>query len=144
MFNVRIKFFTKKNSFSCRKKTRKVAKVPKLYYEPFYNYETCDTADLLNIKNGFFEFNHYEDKLCILCIVSGIRNRPKSDLLRNSLHCYFSLIFFAILDSTIKYLKDCTAQNQFINMQNFGTRNHICGNRTVCGNHKQIIRQLYS
>ena len=48
---------------------------------------------------------HYEAKLCI---VSGFHNRPKSDLSRNPQHCYFSLIIFAVLDSTNKYLKNCT------------------------------------
>ena len=42
---------------------------------------------------------HYESKLCIMCIVTGICNRPKSDILRNPQHCYFSLIFCAVLDS---------------------------------------------
>ena len=55
----------------------------------------------------------YEAKLCILCIVGGIRNRPKSNLSWNPLHCYFSLIFYAVLDSTNKYLNHCTAQNRF-------------------------------
>ena len=63
---------------------------------------------------------HYEAKLCILCIVSGIRNRPKSDLSRNPQHCYFSLIFYAVLDSTNKYLNHCTAQNRSKNRR-------ICG-----------------
>ena len=50
-----------------------------------------------------FKQFHYEAKLCILCIVIGFRNRPKSDLSRNPQFCYFSLIFFAVLDSTNKY-----------------------------------------
>ena len=70
---------------------------------------------------------HYEAKLCILCIVSGIRNRPKSDLLRNPQHCYFSLIFYAVLDSTNKYLNHCTAQNRSKNRQICGILNCICG-----------------
>ena len=34
---------------------------------------------------------HYEAKLCILCIVSRILNRPKSDVSRNPQHCYIFL-----------------------------------------------------
>ena len=46
----------------------------------------------------------YEAKLCILCIVSGISNMPKSDLPRNPQHCYFSLIFYAVLESATKQM----------------------------------------
>ena len=35
-------------------------------------------------------------KLCILCIVCGFHNRPKSDFLRFLNRCYFSLIFFLL------------------------------------------------
>ena len=78
---------------------------------------------------------HFEAKLCILCIVSGFRNRPKSDLSRNSQHCYFSLIFFAVLDFTNKYLKHCTAQNR--------SKNTFAESRTICRIHKQIIGHVY-
>ena len=57
---------------------------------------------------------HYKAKLFILCIVSGTRIKPKSNLLRNKQHCYFSLIFFAVLDSLNRYLKHCTAQNPYL------------------------------
>ena len=73
------------------------------------------------------DFSHYEAKLCILCILSGVRNRPKSDLLRNPQHCYVSLIFYAVLDSTNKYLSHCTAQNRFKNKRFRGIRNCFCG-----------------
>ena len=59
--------------------------------------------------------------------VSGIRNRPKSVLLRNLQHCYFSLIFYAVLDSTNKYLNHCTAHTRSKNMRICGIRNSICG-----------------
>ena len=64
------------------------------------------------LENSCNEKVTLRGQLCIiLCIVSGIRNRPKSDLSRNPQHCYFSLIFCAVLDSTNKYLNHCTAQN---------------------------------
>ena len=69
----------------------------------------------------------YEAKLCIHCIVSGILNRPKSDLSRNLQHCNFSLIFYAVLDSTNKYLNHCTAQNCSKNRRFCGIRNCIRG-----------------
>ena len=51
----------------------------------------------VNVKSlGSF---HYEAKLCILCIVSGVRSRPQSDFPRNLQLCYFSLIFFDVLDN---------------------------------------------
>ena len=62
-----------------------------------------------------------------LCIASGFGNRPRSDLSRNPQHSYFSLVFFAVLDSTNKYLKDCTAQNRFKNRQVCGIRNRLRG-----------------
>ena len=37
--------------------------------------------------------------------------QAKSDLSRNPQHCYFSLIFCAVSESTNKYLNHCTAQN---------------------------------
>ena len=40
-----------------------------------------------------------------------IRNGPKIELLRNSQHCYFSLIGFAVLSSMDKLLKHCIALN---------------------------------
>ena len=61
---------------------------------------------------------HYEAKLCILCIVSGIRNRPKSDLLRNPQHCYFSLIFNAVLDSTYSLRNPLTVADSAYILQN--------------------------
>ena len=70
---------------------------------------------------------HYEAKLCILCIVSGFRNRPKSILSRYPQQCYFSLIFYAVLVSTNKYVNYCAAQNRSKNMPNCGIRNSICG-----------------
>ena len=75
----------------------------------------------------FICYLHYEAKLCILCIVSGIRNRPKSVLSRNPQHCYCSLIFYAVLDFTNKYLNHCTAQNRSKSMRICGIRNSICG-----------------
>ena len=57
--------------------------------------------------------------MCIMCIVSGFRNWIKS-------YYYFSLIFFAVLDSTIKYLEDCAAQNR-------------CRNQQICGISKRIF-----
>ena len=73
-----------------------------------------------------WKFN-WEVQMCILCIVSGFRNRPKSDLSRNPQYCYFSLIFFAVLDSTDKYLKDGAAQFCSKNRQTCRIRNRICG-----------------
>ena len=46
--------------------------------------------------------------------VSGTRNKPKSNFLWNQQHCYLCLIFFAVLDSTNRYLKHCTAQNPYL------------------------------
>ena len=69
---------------------------------------------------------HYEAKLCILCIVSGIRNRPKSDRSRFPQHWYFSLILSAVLDSTNKYLS-IVPRNRSKNRQVCGIRNCICG-----------------
>ena len=51
---------------------------------------------------------------------------PKQDLSRNPQHCYFSLTFFAVLDSANKYLKQCTVQNRSKNRQNCGICNRIC------------------
>ena len=64
-----------------------------------------------NLKN-VDDFLHYGAKLCILCIISGFRNKLKSDLSRrNPQHCCFSLNFFAVLVSINKYQKHCTGQN---------------------------------
>ena len=88
------------------------------------------------IKNNslLHDSKNYEAKLCILCIVNGFRNRPKSDLSRNPQYWYFSLIFFAVFDSRNKHLKYCTAQN-CSKIGKFGT---------VYGTHKRIIRHMYS
>ena len=72
-----------------------------------------------------------EAKLCIIWIVSGIRNRPNSDL-------YFSLIFYAVLDSTNKYLNHCTAQNCSKNRQICGIRDWKWNPQIVSG-----IRKFY-
>ena len=77
------------------------------------------------IWNRIFQlhlFFHYEANLCIL---SGSRNKPKSGLSRNSQLCYFSLIFFAVLDSTNKYLKHGTAQTCSKNRQFCGIQNSL-------------------
>ena len=71
--------------------------------------------------------DHYEAKLGILCIASGFRKQPKSNLLWNPQHCYFSLIFFAVLDSKNYYLKYCTAQNFSKNRRICGFCNRVCG-----------------
>ena len=71
--------------------------------------------------------SHYEAKLCILFIVCGFHNRPKSDLSRNPHHCYFSLISFAVIVSKNRYLKHCSAQNRSKNRQVCGIRNRVCG-----------------
>ena len=92
----------------------------------------------------YSQLSHYEAKLCILYFVNGIRNRPKSDLLRNPQHFLFSLMFFDVLDTTNKHLKYCTAQNRSKNRQFCGIRNFIWGSKTVCGIHKQIRRHVYS
>ena len=68
------------------------------------------SSRLLSVLSVYFLRLYYDAKLCILCIVCGIRNWPKSDLSRNPQHCYFSLIFYAVLDSTNKYLNHCTAK----------------------------------
>ena len=47
---------------------------------------------------------HYEAKLIIMCIVSGFRSTTKTDLSRNMQLCYFSLIFFAVLEQIPKTL----------------------------------------
>ena len=90
------------------------------------------TFENFDIKMHFFSARyssnlHYEAKLCILCILCGFHNRPKSDLWRNQHHCYFSLIFFDVMDSTNKYLKHCSAQNRSKNRRVCGIRNRICG-----------------
>ena len=64
---------------------------------------------IISICHDIEEF--YEAKLCFLCLVGGFCNRSKLDLSRNPQLCYFSLIFFTVLDSTNKYLKHSTAQN---------------------------------
>ena len=74
----------------------------------------------------------------ILCFASEFRNRPKSDLSRNPQQCYFSLIFFAVLDSTSTYLKNCTAQNRCKVAAVFAEP------KTVCGILEQVIGHVYS
>ena len=56
-----------------------------------------------------------------------ISQKPKSNLFWNPQHCYFSLIFFAVLDSKTNYLKHCTAQNFSKNRRIWGICNRICG-----------------
>ena len=60
-------------------------------------------------------------------LVRGFRNRPKSDLFRNPQQYYIYLIFFAVLDSTVKYVKHCTVQNCSKNRRICGIRIRICG-----------------
>ena len=74
----------------------------------------------------------------ILCFASEFRNRPKSDLSWNLQQCYISLIFFAVLDSTNKYLKNCTAQNRCKIAAVFAKP------KTVCAILEQIIGHVYS
>ena len=88
----------------------------------FVRIFSCDSSTLY--KNPVLQ---YEAKLCIHCIVSGILNRPESDLSRIPHYCYFSLIFYAVLDSTNKHLNHCTAQNCSKNMRICGIRNCIRG-----------------
>ena len=53
------------------------------------------------------------------------------------------MTFFAILDSTNKYLKQCTAQNCSKNRQICGNRNSICGIRNTLWN-PQINKNTYA
>ena len=93
----------------------------------------------------FSIFTHYEATLCILCTVNGFCNRQISNLLRNPQHCYNSLIFFAVLDSTNKYLKHCTVQN-LSKKGEFAESLTVFreSSRRLCGIHKQIMRHVYS
>ena len=85
-----------------------------------------------------------EAKLCILCIVRGFRSRPKSVFSRNPQRCYFSFIFFAVLDFTNKYLKHCTCQNRPENRRICEIRIlYLSGIQNILG-YKQIIRHVYS
>ena len=81
--------------------------------------------DYKSFKHLKLALIHYEAKLCILCTVGVFRNRLKSNLSRNPQHSYFS-IFFAVLDSTKKYIKHCTVQN-CQKKRICGIRNRICG-----------------
>ena len=56
---------------------------------------------------------------CAFCdFASGFRNKQKkTELVRNPPHCFFSLIFFAVLDSTDSKLKHFNAQNRSKNRQ---------------------------
>ena len=55
----------------------------------------------------------------------SFRNRSKAELPRNPQHCYLSLIFFAVLNSTDKYFKNCIAQYGSKKRQFCGIRNKI-------------------
>ena len=83
-------------------------------------------------------------KLCILCIVCGFHNRPKSDLSRNPHHCLFSLIFFADMDSTNNYSKHCSSENCSKKDAFAESATVFAESRTACGVHKQTIRHVYS
>ena len=80
--------------------------------------------------------------MCIMCILSGFRNRPKSDLSRNWQHCYFSTIFFAVLDSTNKNLKTVPLKIIAKIGKIAEAATVFAESRTVCGIHKQILKHV--
>ena len=114
-----------------------------IFFRQFEEIIQPETMKLSFYQKKTMKLHHYEAKLCILCIVSGIHNKPKSDLSRNPQHCYFSLIFAVVLDSTNKYLKHCTAQNCSKNRRICGIRNCIFGMHKSLWNPQTIIRHLY-
>ena len=56
--------------------------------------------------------------------------------------CYFSLIFYAVSDSTNKYLNHCTAQNRSKIGEVAESATVFAEFRTVCGIQKQMIKHL--
>ena len=80
----------------------------------------------------------------ILCIVSGFRNSTKSDLSQSSQHCYFSVIFFAVLDSTNKYLKIVSLKIAGKIGEFAESATVFAESRSICGIHNQIIGPVYS
>ena len=86
--------------------------------------------------------NRYEVKLCTLCIVCGLHKRPKSDLSQNPHHWYFSLIFFALMDSTNKYLKTVPLKIAPKIVEFAESATSFAESKTVFGVHKQTIRYV--
>ena len=103
------------------------------------NRRTCGIRNRIAESRTFYGIHkqimrHYGAKLGIPCIVSGFRNRPRSNLSRNpQLYYFFDLL--RCLDSTNKNLKHSTAQNHRTkNRRNCGIRNRICWIQNVLWN----------
>ena len=107
---------------------------PKMAQKCFFL--ACFFEKFASGADNFSQNRHYEAKLCILGIVSGFHNRPKSDLSRNPQHCF---IFFAILDSTNKYLNTGIHLHLRIPLTNFADSTYVWGfHLHFCGIHLQV------
>ena len=115
----------------CLDSTNKNLKLSTAQNHRSKNRRTCGIRNRIAESRTFYGIHkqimrHYGAKLGIPCIVSGFRNRPRSNLSRNpQLYYFFDLL--RCLDSTNKNLKHSTAQNHRTkNRRNCGIRNRIC------------------